>query len=634
MPAAILAELQQGLSLLHSELRDVPERQRSIAAVCVAAWQRLAPADREGLERLSVFRGGFTLAAARAVAEVHLPTLARLVGHALLRHDAGRSRYGLHDLLRQYAAARLAADPPRAAVTRQRHATYYLELLASRAAELQQAAQLAAIAALGSEDQNLHVAWRQALHDNATVLIAQAADALGYYYTWQGYLHEGAEAFAAAAALADQWEAAPEHQRLRARLLAWHAAFRQHEGQSAAALAELEQSLAVLEQAERAGAAVSDERAFVLWQLARLRAGHGDGAAIALLQQAVAHYRAAGRSWELSAVLSELGDQLRSEGRQAEAAQVLQEAQARYEQAGDRHGLARILLLLSQLCVETGELEEGERYAWRSYMLAQQLGDRPDLAVTLGWLGVVLMHLGRSGEALNYLTASLALAEDLGDQALVALARCRLALGLLHRGTFAESLRQARRAVEAGPQAGEAIHAQALLALALAQLATSEPAAADATLATGIALCRDHRLLTALGLLLAAQSGVALAMGDQQRALTCALEALRITQERQSRLTLALLLVNCTSLLLALGRPARAAELYALDSAGPFWGDSQLIKPLRARALAALEAALTPAALQAALKRGRAGELQATARTLLDELAALAPAASPAGPSG
>ncbi len=633
-PAAILAELQQGLSLLHSELRDVPERQRSIEAVCAAAWQRLSPADREGLERLSVFRGGFTAAAARAVAEVDLPGLARLVGHALLRHDAGRSRYGLHELLRQYAAARLAADPPRAALTRQRHATYYLELLASRVAEFQQAEQLAAVAALSSEDQNLHVAWRQALHDNATALIARAADALGYYYTWQGYLHEGAEAFAAAAALAEQWEAAPEQQRLRARILAWHAAFRQHEGQGAAALAELEQSLAILAQAERAGAVVNDERAFALWQLARLRAGHGDGAAITLLQQAAALYRASGQSWELSAVLADLGDQLRSEGRQAEAAQALQEAQARCEQAGDRHGLARILLLLSQLCFETGQLEEGEAYAWRSYTLAQQLGDRPDLAVTLGWLGVVLMHLGRSGEALNYLTASLALAKDLGDLALVALARCRLALGLLHRGAFAESLRQARRAVEAGPQAGEAIHVQALLALALVQLATSEPAAADATLAAGVALCRDHGLVAALGLLLAAQSGVALALGDQQRALGCALESLRITQERQSRLTLALLLVNCTSLLLALGRPDRAAELYALDSAGPFWGDSQLIMPVRARALAALEAALTPAALQVALERGRAGELQATARSLLDELAALAPEASPADPSG
>lgn len=165
-------------------------------------------------------------------------------------------------------------------------------------------------------------------------------------------------------------------------------------------------------------------------------------------------------------------------------------------------------------------------------------------------------------------------------------------------------------------------------------MTTITPIVIRATKNRAIALCRDHRLLTALGLLLAAQSGVALALGDQQRALTCALEALRITQERQSRLTLALLLVNCTSLLLALGRPARAAELYALDSAGPFWGDSQLIRPLRARALAALEAALTPAALQAALERGRADEPQATARTLLDELNALAPGASPADPSG
>ncbi len=65
------------------------------------------------LSQLSVFRGGFSRQAAEQVAGASLPVLSTLVNRTLLRRAAA-GRYELHELVRQYSAARLAASPRRA----------------------------------------------------------------------------------------------------------------------------------------------------------------------------------------------------------------------------------------------------------------------------------------------------------------------------------------------------------------------------------------------------------------------------------------------------------------------------------------------------------------------------------------
>jgi predicted ATPase len=66
-PAAMLARLENRLSLLTSSMRDVPDRQRTLRAAI--EWSRdLLDDDASRLfARLSVFAGGFTLEAAEAL---------------------------------------------------------------------------------------------------------------------------------------------------------------------------------------------------------------------------------------------------------------------------------------------------------------------------------------------------------------------------------------------------------------------------------------------------------------------------------------------------------------------------------------------------------------------------------------
>ncbi len=65
--AEIAAEISKGLDFLAAEIRDLPERHRSIRAVFDRSWQMLSPLDQDVFRRLAVFRGGFPRDAAERV---------------------------------------------------------------------------------------------------------------------------------------------------------------------------------------------------------------------------------------------------------------------------------------------------------------------------------------------------------------------------------------------------------------------------------------------------------------------------------------------------------------------------------------------------------------------------------------
>jgi len=134
-PAEIADEIEHGLDFLSTTARDVPEEHRSLRAVCDRSWRLLSDELRDIIERLSVFRGGFTREGAAAVAGADLRTLSDLVGKSLVRRP-GLGRFEIHELLRQYAAGRLADDPARQRRAFEDHAAYYTGRLRSRRADL------------------------------------------------------------------------------------------------------------------------------------------------------------------------------------------------------------------------------------------------------------------------------------------------------------------------------------------------------------------------------------------------------------------------------------------------------------------------------------------------------------------
>jgi predicted ATPase/DNA-binding SARP family transcriptional activator len=156
-PAVIADRLAGGLDLLDTSSPDVERRHRSLRSVIDWSWQLLTDDERRVLRRLSVLRGGFDLEAAAAVAGATLPLLAALVDQSLV--TAGEDgRYDMHELLRQYAAERLAADPADERAIRRRHAEHYAALLPDPARPATAVDEGGLDAALDAEIENLRAA--------------------------------------------------------------------------------------------------------------------------------------------------------------------------------------------------------------------------------------------------------------------------------------------------------------------------------------------------------------------------------------------------------------------------------------------------------------------------------------------
>jgi GGDEF domain-containing protein len=103
-------ELQAGLDILTTSLRDLPEQHRNLRATFDPLWAMLSEREQQICEKLSVFQSGFTLEAAQAVAGANLAQLSGLVDKSVLSQRTP-GKYTLHPLLRHYAAEKLAENP-------------------------------------------------------------------------------------------------------------------------------------------------------------------------------------------------------------------------------------------------------------------------------------------------------------------------------------------------------------------------------------------------------------------------------------------------------------------------------------------------------------------------------------------
>jgi hypothetical protein len=158
-PAALRDRLTSSLGL--ARRRDLPERQRTMAATLDWSHDLLTRDEQRLMRRLSVFAGGFTLDAAAQVAgedDDVLPALAGLVEQSLvLPDDAPEARYRMLEPVRQYAAERLERAGE-AGLLRARHADYIADLAAAARLGLRGGDQAEWVRRLEREHGNLRVA--------------------------------------------------------------------------------------------------------------------------------------------------------------------------------------------------------------------------------------------------------------------------------------------------------------------------------------------------------------------------------------------------------------------------------------------------------------------------------------------
>jgi predicted ATPase/Tfp pilus assembly protein PilF len=451
-PKEILAELQKDIDFLESDLRDLPERHRSLRAVFDSSWTHLNSGERQSMAALSVFRGSFTRDAADAVAGASLRTLTHLVNKSLLKRSTA-GRYEQHELLRQYAEAKLESrDRARA---REAHARYFARLAEEQANRFRGEAQSAALRALEAEADGIRTAWDWCLENGDWSTLSLLLEGVDRFHYVKGLFQLGAGIFREAAAVITQEQADFNTEVLRAKLVSRQGRFLFQLGEYAKARSLLETSLLVLRAADSRG-----EVAYCLQNLADVAASQGNFTeSEKLAREGLSISKCMGDRAGMGTALNNLGVVFYHQQGYEEAEKLFQESLSVSRAAGDRWGIGFALNNLGVLAHDLERFAQAEECYRESLALCEELGDTHGVAAALVNLGRVRSEMGDLTSAGALSNQALKHALELGDPWTTA--ACLLNLGEIARAEG--DLEHATRSFVLGLRKAHEIHASSLI---------------------------------------------------------------------------------------------------------------------------------------------------------------------------
>jgi non-specific serine/threonine protein kinase len=445
MPAAELeARLDQRFAILTGGSRAALPRQQTLRAMVDWSWELLTGLERVVLARLSVFAGGFALAAAEAVAAgPDLPAaevaryLGALVDKSLVQFGdtrTGPGRYRLLETVRHYAAGQLDVQGPAAAdAARTAHRDYYLALAETAAPQLIARNQAAWLDRLDAELSNLRaaIAISQAQPDPRPGL--RLAAALRLYWVARGHAAEGAGALRV---LLDT-PAAQEATLQRAQALTAAAYLLETTGGYATAGDYCKEALAT---AHAAGDEHLVADLLCVWSWVLLRQGQY-GAALPLIEQGLGLAHSLGEPHLTGRLLSSRAYATNGAGDPAGAARDNARALQLFRQVDDRLEVGLMLSNLGDYELWTGDLDAARGHLAEALDIARALNDRHGAVFGTFNLGLA-EYLGGSPDAAEALFAeSLDLARRVGMKGLTAYALLGLAMVRHGRADPARSAR-------------------------------------------------------------------------------------------------------------------------------------------------------------------------------------------------
>jgi predicted ATPase len=406
----IAAELEHGLDILATEMRDAPERHRSIHAVFNHSWSMLTQTERETFMQLSVFRGGFTREAAQQVAGASLQGLAGLVNKSFLSRDPESGRLEVHELLRQYAQERLGERPQDSTAAREAHAAYFARFMDQRWDDLKGSRQLLALAEIEADIENVRTAWRYYTEHRNAPQLWMFVYALWQVYWIRGWNHAGMELFAQTASALQGREVDQEYAAIRAVAMAFQAYFMSWLGLSDQGFQLAQASVEILEQLDHPEALVFAYDSVLINAY--------------MLDRIVDEVKAADEMLRITAEMDDkwllaftyfASSMIALVAEDFTEARRLSESNLKlYEQIGDVIGSSLPLITLGHVALARGELEGARESYLRCLTIAEQTGFYYGEQTSTKYLGKVTLSMGDLIEADYYLHRCLSMTKDVG----------------------------------------------------------------------------------------------------------------------------------------------------------------------------------------------------------------------------
>ncbi len=412
----INARLDNRFRLLTGGSKTALPRQQTLRALIDWSYGLLHGQEKVLLARLSVFIGGWTLAAAEAVCtgdEVEdwevLDLLTSLVDKSLVSAEAegGQTRYRLLETVRQYARDRLV-EGAEELLAHKKHRDYFLTLAEEADPKLRGPEQVRWLSVLETEHDNLRQALTFCLEErDGAEKGLRLGDALHDFWWTRGHLSEGRERLAALLLLPE----VQAHPRELAAALNGAGILAYRQGDYRVAQWHYVRSLEL-----RQKIGDRDGMAAALNNLGNLAKNQGDYAATgALYQEALTLNQASGnRRWEASN-LGNLGNLARMQGDFGMAWSLQQESLKIKRELGDRNGIATSLNNLAWVAHDQGDFAAAWSLHQESLALYREVENTNGIADSLEAFATLAIKKNKTERAGCLFGAAEALREVLGS---------------------------------------------------------------------------------------------------------------------------------------------------------------------------------------------------------------------------
>ena len=401
--------LNDRYKLLSGGSRVLLERQQTLRALVGWSYDLLQENERIFFDRLSVFVGGFDLAAAEAICGADpldpddvIDLLASLVEKSLVMVEQtdGETRYRLLETIGDYARERLIKRDDVAA-TAARHCEHFFAFAKQASRKMQSGEQAEWVRRVELDLDNLRAAFALAMEGGVERIIAvKLAVALQGFWIVRGYATEGRNLVRAALALQD----IQAHPVGHAHGLYVGAALAASQGDQAEAKRMLEQCLAL-----RREIGNPVDIAATLSTLSLVQLHMGDTAhAREGEQEAVTLFRGAGDRIGEAIGLLHLGEIDMYVGNDDAAGEHLEQCLRLAKQAGHAEIESECERMLGELSLDAGDLEAAQTRFMRALAISRDAEDKRNEAIGLWFMGRAELASGVFGVAEERLASALA----------------------------------------------------------------------------------------------------------------------------------------------------------------------------------------------------------------------------------
>ncbi|MAT97501.1 MAG: hypothetical protein CL608_10200 [Anaerolineaceae bacterium] len=532
--AEIVREIEDGIDFLATNMRDLPERHRSVRAVFAYSWEQLTSAEKDVFSRLSVCRGGFSREQAQEIGGASLPILGSLIDKSFIRLDASEkdqpARYRRHPLLIQFAAEQLAHQPEKLAESRHRLAHYMAGALDSRATQFYGPERRSVMAFMTAEHENIRSAWQWAIK-NDVALLEKMVTSYQYYLIGAGLFSEGYEQLQKALAALSR----PEDALLRALIQTHLCTFARVVGETETGRELVLSSLAILDRLPATAKSEAVEAlALKIYGGLLFSDDSNFPEAEKVHKQALVLFRQQQNRVAEGEVLFILSGIEYYTGQYGKAIELAEQSQAVQQQVGNQIGQMLAQQVLGLVYTAQGDYTRAIALFHSCIALAEAANYRVDLPWHHADLGYAYLTSGQFELARQTLELSLRYSLEQGDPQAISIAYSILGFAHLHNGRIPEAATHGHQGIRYSHD-DQMYHplpkAFALCLLGAAALGQAQDREAFEKLAEAVEIFREINHQEYLGWSLAQQLMATCALKRWRRAKALVAETAELVQQ-------------------------------------------------------------------------------------------------------